>query len=471
MKVPQRVVWSEGMLVSPQHLQQADLYHERLLDARLGAALSYPWGVASLGIDAGALGAEQVKLTGFAGVLPDGLYLGFDGGDPECPPARPIQGHFPPTQPVLDVYLGVAKERDGVPSVALDGATSGGAAAVPGAPAAKAPGRARFRAAVRPVSDLTGGGEDLSMSFGQRNVVLLFGDEPRADFDAIKIAEVVRTGAGTLAINDAYIPPVLRVDASPFIMEAIRRLLGVMMAKQRQLSDERKQRDPATVEFNANDVTRFLQLHTLNSAVPVMTELARAGDLPPRAFHLFLVQIAGQLATFSADEDPSRFPAFVYTDLRSTFEEMFARITALLQVTARAGHLPVVLEVSQGLHIGKLGDQHVTRCRQFVLAVRSELPEDQVGQRLPGFCKIASYNQLPYILRAAAPGVPLRLASRPPAEVPIRPGVVYFMLDLASDHWRHVVDERTISIYLPTPFEPGRVELELYGIPGKGQAA
>jgi len=37
MKGLQRVVWSEGMLVSPQHLQQADLYHERLLDCRLAA--------------------------------------------------------------------------------------------------------------------------------------------------------------------------------------------------------------------------------------------------------------------------------------------------------------------------------------------------------------------------------------------------------------------------------------------------
>ena len=37
MLVPRRVVWSEGMLVSPQHLQQADLYHERLLNQRLAA--------------------------------------------------------------------------------------------------------------------------------------------------------------------------------------------------------------------------------------------------------------------------------------------------------------------------------------------------------------------------------------------------------------------------------------------------
>jgi type VI secretion system protein ImpJ len=457
MKSPQRVVWTEGMLVSPQHLQQADLYHEQLVDERLTALVPFAWGVSRVAIDPGALGAEQIRLATFVGVLPDGLYLKFEGGDPECPPARPIQGHFPPTQQALDVYLGVAKEREGVPSLAADGA-----ATVSADPRTV---RTRFRSATRQVSDSTGAGEDMVMSFAERNVVLLFGDEPRTDFDSIKIAEIVRETSGRLVVNDAYIPPVLQVEASAFIMESVRRLLGLMTAKQRQLADERRQRSPSAVEFNAADITRFLQLHTLNTAVPVLTELGRGGDMTAKSLYLFLVQVAGQLATFVADEDPSKFPAFVYTDLRSTFEEVFARLTGMLQTTARAGHIPVVLEVNQGLHVGKLTDQHVGRCQNYVLAVRTDLPEDQVTQRLPGFCKIASYNQLPYILRAASPGVPLKVTHRPPPEVPIRPGVVYFMLEVQSEYWKSVVDERTISIYLPAPFDPARVKLELFGIP------
>jgi len=455
MKSPQRVVWSEGMLVSPQHLQQADLYHERLLNERLSALVPFAWGVAAVAVDPGGLGAEQIKLTTFAGVLPDGLFLAFEGGDAECPPARPIQGHFPPTQQALDIYIGVAKEREGVASLSTDGSASADPRTV----------RTRFRSSTRNVSDLTGGAEDLTMSFAERNVVLLFGDEARSDFDTIKIAEIVRETSGRLVVNDAYIPPVVQVEASPFIMESLRRLLGLMTAKQRQLADERRQRGPSAVEFNASDITRFLQLHTLNTAVPVLTELGRGGDMTAKSLYFFLVQIAGQMATFVADEDPSKFPAFVYTDLRSTFEEVFARLTALLQTTARAGHLPVALEINQGLHVGKLSDQHVSRCQNYVLAVRSDMPDDQITQRLPGFCKIASYNQLPYILRAASPGVPLRATHRPPPEIPIRPGVVYFMLEVTSDYWKPVLEERTISIYLPAPFDPTRVKLELFGIP------
>jgi type VI secretion system protein ImpJ len=119
-------------------------------------------------------------VSSFLGVLPDGLFLGFDGGDPECPPARPLQGHFPPTQQALDVYLGAPKERDGVPSLVADGVHS----TVSSDPRAV---RTRFRASSRQVADLTGGAEDLPLSFAERNVVILFGDEPRTDFDAIKV--------------------------------------------------------------------------------------------------------------------------------------------------------------------------------------------------------------------------------------------------------------------------------------------
>src|SRR5262245_2512230 len=117
MKAPQRVVWAEGMLVSPQHFQQQDIYHERLLDQRIAALAPYPWGVVAIDIDAGALGADQLRLTKFVGALPDGQLIAFEDGDAECPAVRAIGPHFLPTQGSLDVYLALPKEREGVPSV------------------------------------------------------------------------------------------------------------------------------------------------------------------------------------------------------------------------------------------------------------------------------------------------------------------------------------------------------------------
>jgi type VI secretion system protein ImpJ len=71
-------------------------------------------------IDAGALAADQLVVSRFAGVLPDGLPLDFKAGDPEAPAARPIGANFPPALPALEVFLAVPKEREGVPSVAAE---------------------------------------------------------------------------------------------------------------------------------------------------------------------------------------------------------------------------------------------------------------------------------------------------------------------------------------------------------------
>jgi type VI secretion system protein ImpJ len=460
MKPIQRVVWSEGMLVSPQHMQQQDLYHERLLDERISALSPYRWGVVSLEIDAGALGSGQLRVTKFVGVLPDGLYLAFEGKDPEAPPTRPIGEHFPPAQAVCEVFLAIQKEREGVPSVSTEQA---------GAAASTKAARARFRATPRAVADLTGDAAELTMAFARRNVVVLFGDEPRDDYDAVKIAEIVRDGTGAFLNGEAYIPPVLRVDASPFLMAGIRRLLALMVAKQRQLAGNRNQRGGASIEFNAGDVTRFLQLSAVNGAIPLLSYAATNGEISPTQLYLAVIQVVGQLATFSPDVEPWNLPAFAHNDLRGTFEELFARATALLRTTVREGFMSVPLELNQSVYLAKIDDERVATATHLLLAVRSDVPEEQLVQRLPGLCKIASQAQLPQVLRSAAtPGVAVQVTHRPPTEIAVRAGVTYFQLNLQSEYWRNIVQEKTLAIYLAPPFDPARIKIELLAVPKAG---
>jgi type VI secretion system protein ImpJ len=462
MKGLQRVVWSEGMLVSPQHLQQADLYHERVLDCRLSASTPLGWGITAVQVDAGALAADQLVVSRFSGVLPDGLPLDFKAGDPEAPAARPIGANFPPALPALEVFLAVPKERDGVPSVAAEVASDGKA------PSAKAAIRTRFRSASQKIVDMTGEAADLTMAFARRNLTVLFGNDARDDYESIKIAEVVRDAGGALLVSDAFIPPVLAISASPFLMGAVQRLLALMVAKQRQLAAERQQRDSASVDFSANDVTRYLQLSALNATIPYLVHAGRNGEVSPRELYLFLIQSAGQLSTFSAEADPSAFPPFVYTDLRSTFEELFALLTGLLRANLREQCVRVPIEIHEGIHVGTMNDERILKCQQFVLGAQSAMPMEQLARELTGRAKIASWTQLPFLMRAATRGVPLQVTHRPPAEIPVRPGVVYFLLDTSIDHWRHVLAERKIAIYAPPPFDPSQVKIELYGIPSKG---
>jgi type VI secretion system protein ImpJ len=457
MSTNQRVVWSEGMLMAPQHLQQLDLYHERLLAARIETLSPYNWGVVAQEIDAGALSKGEFRVASFAGVLPDGHPVTFRAGDAEAPGVRAIESHFPPGQRApLEVYLGLLKERDGVPSF------------VEAAQAAGEIPRARFTSITRSIKDMTGGAGSTQVSYGKPNLAVLFGDEPREDFSCIKLCEITRDENGTPVVVETYIPPSLRVSSSPFVMAGLRRILGYMVGKQRELSEQRRQRDASTVEFTPADVTAFLQLAALNSIIPVFNHLGRAGDTSPLQLYLMLSQVAGQLCTFSSQHQPTDLPAFDFANLRGTFEELLAVLTALVRTTIRKEFVEVALEEKRGVLFARFDEDVLKRCGRFVIAVKSDsVSEEQVAKRVESLAKIASWEQIQTVLQAATPGVDIKVTHRPPPEIPIRAGVVYFILNLESTYWKTAMQARNIAIYVPPPFDPSQTKIELMGIPRK----
>ncbi len=453
MKAPRRPVWSEGMLLSPQHLQSLDRYHEALLAARVAAVSEDEWGVLSLDIDTAALAAGQLRVVRFAGVMPDGLAVAFDEGDGEAPPPRAVAEHLPAAARSVDIHLAVARERDGVPSFAEEGKAN----------------RVRYVSASRPVEDVTAPGQPLSVSLGRPNAVALFGGESREDFDSIKIAEISRNAAGQPTLVETYVPPALKLGASPWLLARIRDVLTRAIAKQRELGEARHQRE--TGDVSAQDVSRVLQLFALNGNVPVLAQLAESPDTSPRAAHLWLSMLAGQLSTFVAEGDPSTLPRFSHADQRASFEPLFARLGALLGGLATAQYVTVPLEQrSGGLYLARLQDERILHASLFLL-VKSDIAEQQVADTVPRLCKIASTADIQGLVQAASSGLPLAWLPRPPPQLPVRPGTAYFSVATGDRCWQSIVTTRAMAIYLPPPFEPARTKIELLAVPGGETAA
>jgi type VI secretion system protein ImpJ len=452
LRSPQRVVWTEGMFMTPHHFQQLDLYHEALVDTRLRGLAPHPWGVVSIEFDLEALRAGQIQLMRFFGMLPDGLPLSFERGQPEAPAARLVEGHFQPARPVLDVYLGVPKERSNVESY--------GSNERPGS-------NPRFAPAKRPVSDLQSATSIIPMEFARPNAALLFGTEPRDDFEAIKIAELSRDATGALVLVDGYVPPCLRVDASPYVMSELRKLLRVMVSKQRQLATRRKHRDESSLEFAASDVTMFLELAALNVLIPFLQHAQEAGDLPPRDVYLALSRCAGQLCTFTTGVDPAALPSFQLTNLRATFQELFEVLDKELRSIAREQCIQVAMQPGQDrVYRGSLEDERLTRCNQFLIKlICPDMPRKTAAEQLPKLAKAASGSEINGLVQAAAPGVPIQVTYQPPPEVPIQSDAVYFELATHDGYWKNAMRERSLAVYLPQPFEINRTTVELLAVP------
>jgi type VI secretion system protein ImpJ len=448
MKPPSRVIWSEGLLMTPQHMQQLDRFHEERLNARLTGLGHESWGVLASELDMSALDSGMVAIQSFKGILPDGTPVAFDSAGREAPASRPAEEHLAAHQAVLEVYLGLARMHEARNNV---GATKGGLT--------------RYY----PVADLQhdryGEAQPEEVDVACVNLRILFGDEPREDYTVIKVAEIRRAADGRLALADDYIAPCLRTSASPVLSRLLDGLLTSMSARRTALLQTVRQRDDSSVEFNAADVTQYLLLATINSYLPVLRHAIVAGDLSAKSVYLLLCELAGQLSTFSTQFDPNDVPKFVYEDLRSTYGTIFNALEGLLKATLATRYVAVQL-ASRGdaMHVGEIEDDRFLRCSQFVLGVESSVAENQVSSVLPKVAKLASVSDINSLLAAATSGVELRATMKAPPQIPTKAGMTYFIVATDSPYWKNILVERRLAIYLPSPFTPSETQVRVFGI-------
>lgn len=450
LKVSDKVAWAEGMLMLPQHLQQSDRYHESLLAARLDAADPLSWGALRVEVDLRQLAQGNVALSAFEGVLPDGTALALHAqGGQRLPTPRQIGGHFPPSHEFMALFLALPIERAGVNNYAQNGESL------------------RYALAGRKLFDISTDDRSDEVSLAVPNAVLLFGDESRDGFAAIKVAEIVRDARGELAISDTYIPPILRVSASRVFAARLERLLGLMASRHRVLTEARRLTGEGRAEFNAADVTRYLQLHALNSMFPALNYVAKSGDVSPRSAYFMLTQLAGQLSTFTTDTDVTQPMEFDFHDLKNTFRRLFDLNERLLSAADSERYLSVTLQPHEGSrHFGDLHGVRLDTCSRFLISIESPLPRPQVVQEFVRRAKVAAHDDMDIVLSTSVGGINMSESVQPPPELPVKPGLVYFDLPARGNdvYWKHVINDRNLVVWLPPTLEQGQPTVKLLGI-------
>lgn len=82
-----KVVWTEGLFLQPQHLQQQERYFDRLVRTSMAGLRPYAWGLSQFELDTDLLTLGKFALRGAIGILPDGTPFALPG-DVDHP--RPI---------------------------------------------------------------------------------------------------------------------------------------------------------------------------------------------------------------------------------------------------------------------------------------------------------------------------------------------------------------------------------------------
>jgi type VI secretion system protein ImpJ len=443
-------LWTEGLLISQHHFQQQDRYHEGLLHERLQAVAHYDWGVADIEIDDRSLASGQFKLKRFAAVWPDGASVRCGEGTSLAPPVpRSFETFFTADVSRLEIFVGLAQESVTSANVASgDEAVSG----------------KRYLQAVQTVLDANSGGSSQELEWARPNLRLFFTGERLDGFSVIRVAEIVRESNGQPLVRDNYVPPVLHLEASPFLSNGMHRVLAAITARQRQLSGERKQRQAGSVEFHATDARKFWLLHTLNGAIPPLVHLLDNRRAHPELAYLQLATLIGQLCTFAVDADPLQIPKFNYLDMGEPFEAMFARVLSLLSGGIEQHYVEIPLEHRpDGMFIGKFPDAKLIAHELFI-AVKANMAEALLRERVPAVLKLAGWNHIYEVVKQARHGVRVEIEWNPSAALPVRPGLCFFRVRREGPFWDEIAKTESIALYVPAETDWSGASLALYAV-------
>jgi type VI secretion system protein ImpJ len=440
-----KIVWNEGMLLTPHHFQQWDNYFEDQLSSRANSTLQYPYGVLDLRVNNEAIANGNFQLTNCYAVLPDGLIVNVPDAE-AVPDLRPVGDHFHPEQERLGVHLAIPAKKMGEANFQASGA--------------KANPNLRFLQEGALVKDETSGTNEQPLAYARSNMRLIFDDEVRDGFTSLKIAELQRTPTGQLKISEDFIPPILKINASVWLTNMLRQLVEILITKSGSLGEQRRQSRASLADFTSSEVAVFWLLHTVNSSIPVMAHFFRSPMVHPEKLYLEMASLVGKLMTFSTDHNPKDIVKYDHDDLYFTFSNLSSQLKELLETVIPSRCVSIKLEKTrETLYVGRIEDERLLKEAGFYLAVKSQMPEAKLIEGVPRVVKIASRDAIDQVIGAALPGVVLTHANPPPAPIPARVGFKYFMLDTIGPYWNGIRGSKVIAVHVPDEIPDEKLEM------------
>ena len=442
MSAHNKVVWSEGLFLQPQHFQQQDRYLERFVEGRCQALIPFSWGLTDLEFERDLLSVGKLALRSAAGVFPDGTPFRMPDDD-TLPPPLEIGAE------VRDqiVFLAVPFRRADSPE--FDRASA-------------ADGLARHNVRQREVRDTTSSSSNPAVvDVGPLSTRMLLASDVTDAYACIPIAHVVERRADQqIALDEKFIPTVLRARTSGRLASFTTELVGLLHQRGEVLAG----RVTGTSRGGTAEIADFLMLEAINRYEPLLAHYADAGTLHPEELFRIFVSAAGELATFTTtSKRPPALAGYRHERLRETFEPVMKALRECLSVSTPQRAIQIPLEQRKyGISVAIVGDATLYKTAVFVLAARADLPAEELRKRFPLQLKVGPVEKIGDLVNLALPGVPVNAVPVAPRQIPFHAGFAYFELDQSHELWGQLSTSGGLAVHVAGNF-PG-LATELWAI-------
>jgi type VI secretion system protein ImpJ len=443
MRQLQAVLWTKGVLLTPQHLQTQDHFLEDVLHFQLSSLSFFPWGFHRLVIDREALAGGVFALSSAAGILPDGLLFDMPESD-KLPPPKPLEDCWEQDQQTLDVFLAIPESRQGSYDVAAD------------QPEAST----RFRAEVVMRRDENTGLSEKPIQVAQKNFRLSAEGESLEGTSSLRVARVQRLPAGGFELDAHFMPPLIDIGASDYVMAITRGLVEILTAKSTAISATRRQKSQSLADFGISDVANFWLLYTVNTYLPQLRHILETRRGHPGELFRVMLSLAGALTTFSSTLHPRDLPGYDHANLAACFGDLDQKLRELLEtvVPARCETVPLRL-VQPSVYAAALDQERYLAAPQLYLALKTDMDHSDTAKKAPQLVKIGSGDRIDGLIKQALPGLELTHVEKPPSTLPVRLDYSYFLLGRTGPEWDAISLARNLAVYVPSELPNAQLEL------------
>jgi len=419
-----RVVWSEGMFLRPQHFQQNDRFLISLINSSCQGLQCYRWGFQSLEIDQELLKVGKLALTKCKGILADGLPFTIDD--------KQLVLDIPEGTQNTTVYLCLPISRSDTREYSD----------------AKDEKHIRNSIGIRNVRDNAAEASDpIELQVGEPRFQLSIDTDDLDAFQTLAVAQVIQVGSDrNILLSEDFIPPSLDCNAQPLLKGYITELEGMLHQRAESLAGQ-----VSGAGRSSTEISDFLLLQAINRTEPLIRHLASIPDLHPEELFQCIIQVAGELATFTTKERrPLELDEYKHDALKETFDQVMNGLRQSLSAVLEQAATQIDISVANqyGIRTAVVGNKEMLKKALFVLAVQADVPDDALRNGLPGQMKIGAVDKIAQLINKSLPGIAITAMPAAPRQIPFNAGTTYFQIDTSAAPWQDVKKSGNLAFHV-----------------------
>lgn len=440
-----KVLWTEGMFLRPQHFQQQERFIQTWVESRFGNLCCYSWGVTELTIDEPLLLLGKFSVLSGRGVFPDGTPFNIPDIDPS---PEPLEIKPDTKNEILYLVLPITPKNS---QEVQDNADSDELK--------------RYRLKEIETKDLHSKLENNNaiIQSGELNTLLRLSSQDLDAYVYIPIAKIIECKADKqIIIDNTLIPSCINCKASNQLVNFIEEVTGLLHHKGEYLS----KRLGSPGAGGTSEIVEFLLLQIINRHEPLFIHYTSLTQLHPETLFRSLIQLSGELATITkTNHRPQANPLYDHYNLSACFEPVMAKLRENIQWVSETRAVPIPLEKHKhGIQTATINDPHLLRSAEFVLAVSAQIPLTKLQTNFPRQTAIGTIEKLRDLVMSQVPGIVLDPLSVAPRQIPYHKGMTYFQLDKKHELWKQIQKAGSLAIHVSGDYP--ELELELWAIRG-----